>query len=352
MPRLRKTLPRDFDELLLSASLQELEAVLERCELGARGDHPKRTALATAECRDDLAAWLVARGEDVNAADIYGNTGLHARAVRYGLPLGGLLDLGADIEARNTAGNTPLLTACAAQKPQHVAELLAHHANAGAVENKGRNALDITLDSANNASLEEALQISRLLLAAGLEVSPAQRIHVAQLGEKFEFYRADFAQDSVQAVASALDGLYALFSVDPVPQLHRHDGVSDIEVPEGAWPQAHDALWAALVPGSGHAPTVQGELIRISGRLGNELLGNGGVNWDRDFKRMVAAFLRHVESGNSLSSDDLEDVASAAAELHPGIADKEPLQYLCRSAVEWVRLNPTPIPLPEPAYRR
>src|ERR1044072_8758514 len=40
------------------------------------------------------------------------------------------------------------------------------------------------------------------------------------------------------------------------------------------------ALWQSLVPDSGQASTVQGELIRSVGRLRDEAERNGNANWD------------------------------------------------------------------------
>ena len=104
-----------------------------------------------------------------------------------------------------------------------------------------------------------------------------------------------------------------------------------------------------LVPFGGAARTVQGEVIRISGRISDEVDGNGAVNWDADFKKMGQAFLDHVGSGNPLPSDDL----SKAAELIAGVRRREDApRHLCELAVAWVALNPQPMPLPLPDYRR
>lgn len=62
MPRLRKTLPRDFEEQLKTKSVDEIRAVLEGCELDARGGYRKSTALAFRDLPDELVRWLVERG--------------------------------------------------------------------------------------------------------------------------------------------------------------------------------------------------------------------------------------------------------------------------------------------------
>jgi hypothetical protein len=67
------------------------------------------------------------------------------------------------------------------------------------------------------------------------------------------------------------------------------------------------------VPSQGPAATVQGEVIRISGRIADELHRNGGTNWDADYKAMADAFLKHVQGGKPLSSPDLAEAAAIVA---------------------------------------
>lgn len=46
----------------------------------------------------------------------------------------------------------------------------------------------------------------------------------------------------------------------------------------GAYQEEHDRLWEELVPASGSAPTIHGELIRAVGRLFYEFCNNGNCN--------------------------------------------------------------------------
>lgn len=52
------------------------------------------------------------------------------------------------------------------------------------------------------------------------------------------------------------------------------------------WKKEHDRLWRALVPAQGQAATLQGELIRIAGKLTDQAYRNGNCNWDADHERM------------------------------------------------------------------
>jgi hypothetical protein len=101
---------------------------------------------------------------------------------------------------------------------------------------------------------------------------------VQRIGTNFEFHRAGFAADKVDATSEALDKLYALFDVPPVPRRTLHDGKSPITANAVRWEERYQELWKLLVPSSGAAATAQGEVIRISGRISDELERNGGAN--------------------------------------------------------------------------
>jgi hypothetical protein len=94
---------------------------------------------------------------------------------------------------------------------------------------------------------------------------------------------------------------------------------------------------------------VQGEVIRVSGRISNEIDGNGGINWDADFRLMADALLEHLGSGKPLATPELQEAATIVGEVKRKFGDT---QRLCQFAVEWVSLNPVPIALPTPAYKR
>ena len=116
------------------------------------------------------------------------------------------------------------------------------------------------------------------------------------------------------------------------------------------------SFWDLLVPPEGKAETVQGEVIRIAGRIEYEFLDNGCINWDEDFKKMLDAFLRYVQLGNGFSGDDL-----SAAELlvhllkdngDKGFIDDNLTTVLCSCAIEWVKQNPETVPLLDADYIR
>ena len=66
-----------------------------------------------------------------------------------------------------------------------------------------------------------------------------------------------------------------------------------------------------LIPSSGAAKTVQGEVIRIPGRVRDELDRNGGANWDRDYRKMLQALPQYLSLGSSLSEQELAETKRA-----------------------------------------
>jgi hypothetical protein len=172
---------------------------------------------------------------------------------------------------------------------------------------------------------------------------------VEEIGKRFEFHRSGFNPKCVDAVSNALGELYGIFDVLPVPSRQIHDGNSPVTVKAKTWQTQHQELWNLLVPSQGPAATVQGEVIRISGRIANELDDNGGGNWDADYKMMADAFLEHLQGGKPLAPADLAEVAAIVAAVKIRTGDTARMAEL---AVKWVIQNPDPVKLNSPSYRR
>jgi hypothetical protein len=132
-----------------------------------------------------------------------------------------------------------------------------------------------------------------------------------------------------------------------------HDGVSPIVAASTTWQAQHAELWDLLVPSSGACKTVQGEVVRIAGRVSDELRRNGGVNWNADYDAMLRAFCTHLGSHVALSPSELEECAALARQRSRiNTEDEGGTARLAQLSVKWVSLNPTPVPLAPPAYRR
>lgn len=348
----RKTLPKNFSEMLESASLDELIAVFDLCDLDATGGYSKQTALGFYNCPDALAEWLVAQGADVNAVDTYRRTPLHHRSASWKGGVDRLLSLGAYIEARDYRGYTPLHAAADSHKSESIRALLRNGADPNAKTDGGFTPLSLALATARNIDIPETAKLAEMLLASEVPVTEAMRSDVERIGREFEFHRDDFNPEALAETDAGLKALYRLFETRPVPQRTTHDGVSPILVDAVGWRDQHRALWTLLVPSSGAAATAQGEAIRITGRLSQEILDNGGANWNADFRAMLDALVAHLASASPLPNDAIAEARRIASDLRSGNGDAEPLQRLAELAVQWVLVNPQPIPLATPKYAR
>ena len=175
---------------------------------------------------------------------------------------------------------------------------------------------------------------------------------VRAIGKDFEFRREEFNKESLSDVDVGLARLYELFGVDPVAKRGVHDGTSPIAVTtSAAWQQQYNELWDCLVPSQGEAKITQGEAIRIVGRVSHEILDNGGINWDADFRKMLATLVTYLESGVPLAPEQLTEAAHLSARLGAN-SDEKAVDRLVELTVRWVMQNPNPMTFDRPDYKR
>jgi ankyrin repeat protein len=349
MAKKRTTLPKDFDELLKTADLPTLKAIFEKCALDARGGFSKQTALAYDNCPHKLAIWLVEQGADLDVTDSYGYTPLHSRSRSIHGNIKSLLALGADVNNATPSIGTPLHSAADAHNIDNTALLLEYGASIDMINKQGFTALEQALLTCNNIDIVKTLAIGKLHLTAGARNSPRMSNLITEIGKRFEFHRAGFNKDFADEGSRALDELYRLFGVEPVAKRLLHDGKSPIHAAAAAWPKQHQELWELLVPSSGPAGTMQGEVIRITGRIAHELDGNGGGNWDDEYKKMADAFLTFVQQGQALPGREITEAAGIVTEIKRKAGEPD---RLCELGVQWVLANPQPLPLPPVDYKR
>lgn len=146
-------------------------------------------------------------------------------------------------------------------------------------------------------------------------------------------------------------GLFVMVGiiVTIVKATRQSDNGTKIKAEGRNWQQKHEDLWKKLVPEDGHAETVQGEIVRITGKVTREILDNGGINWDDDYKLMTASLAKYFDMGTS------EDIATNAKKIIPGINEnsgKDELYKLTELAIKWIEKNPEPIRLDKVDYKR
>lgn len=354
MAKKRVTLPKEFKDLMDEGNIEALKAVYDRCELTAHdGRFSLCTPLHMGGVPDELVIWLVEQGLDINIPDYYGATPLYRQAILGRDTVKLLLELGADIGKPNTYGETPLHVAAEFFHPKTVKLLIDKGADVNAKNDMGRTPLASVLMVCRGIYIAQTAEIASMLLDAGAKKTPAMKEKVENIGKDFEFHREGINPDYLEAADKGLAKLYGLFDVKPVAKRITHDGSAPILVKEGTWEEQYEELWSFLIPSSGAAKTVQGEAIRIPGRVRDELDRNGGANWDRDYRKMLQALPQYLSLGIPLSDQELEETKELIAQVHGKDFDDEPrLDRLCQLAIAWIKQNPEPLLLEKTSYKR
>ena len=348
MAKKKKILPANFYELLEAKDLDALKAVFNECELNAYDRYSfKKPALSFYDIPLELMDWLIAQGADVNVKDEYDRTPLHYHAQVNDIErVTLLLEKGADIEAIAEYDETPLHAA--GYYPEVTALLIAKGANVKAKDDMNHNPMEVML-YAQSIDIPKAAKTAELYLKAGLKPTKFAKEQITRIGEDFEFHRTDFNPEYLEETDAALQELYKLFDVPPVPRRIQHDGKSAIILAGDTWEERYEQAWAFLVPSSGSAITVQGEVVRIAGRVNDELLRNAMGNWNKEYRKMLTAMSAYLQQGNPLSESELAEVADI--QKHILEDDGTGTQRLCELATAWVVQNPEPIALGKVNYK-
>lgn len=77
----RKTLPKDFEQLVQTASDEDIKKVFGKCDINAYGGYNKGNALEF-PLSEEMMRWLIGQGIDINYVDQYGYTPLLYHAGR------------------------------------------------------------------------------------------------------------------------------------------------------------------------------------------------------------------------------------------------------------------------------
>lgn len=118
------------------------------------------------------------------------------------------------------------------------------------------------------------------------------------------------------------------------------------------WWEEQERLWNELVPRSGQALTVQGELIRCTGKLADEAYRNGNTNWGPGFERMVRFAAVTLDDPATFTPDERLTIQSAAKRIiedadNPDVSGHgSPHYVLTEMAVRWCLAHPDPVPRP------
>ncbi len=121
------------------------------------------------------------------------------------------------------------------------------------------------------------------------------------------------------------------------------------------WWEEHPRLWAKLVPKRGQAATVQGELIRCTGKLTDEAYRNGNENWESGYERLVRFVADTLDDAGTFTAEQRQAIRTAAESIIKNFETPDvsghgsPYYYLTEMAVRWCLAHPEPLPhAPDP----
>ncbi|UOP01653.1 ankyrin repeat domain-containing protein [Kingella potus] len=348
----RKTLPENIYEIIENKDFDIFKKTFEKCDINAyERDFIKKPVICFYSIPAEWIRWLIENGANIEAQDYYGRTALWYHAsVNNVEKVRVLLELGADIHAVDQYQDTALHAANG--KYEVTAFLIEKGADIFAKNGRNQTPLLYMLERCQSIDIANVAKSAELLLKSGAKISKSAKEQVVRIGENFEFHRQNFNPEFFPETESGLQQLYSLFKVEPVAKRNMHDGISPITVPDGDFDQQFAYLWDFLVPSVGHAKSIQGEVIRITGKIRDEILRNGGGNWDKDFKKMLSAILDYFTQGNSLSNTEINKAQELKTLLYEGDDDGQDSLELAKLAILWVTQNPDVIPLEKVNYKR
>jgi hypothetical protein len=112
----------------------------------------------------------------------------------------------------------------------------------------------------------------------------------------------------------------------------------------------HGRLWDAYVPASGPAESLQGELIRICGKLIDQAYRNGNVNWDKDHETMWRFVAERITADSTFDDHEKSTIREVVEEIIrdeacPDVSGDGITYYrVNEKVVDWCMVHPAPIP--------
>jgi len=111
------------------------------------------------------------------------------------------------------------------------------------------------------------------------------------------------------------------------------------------WRPEFQRLWKELVPATGQATTVQGELIRAIGRLSDEAYRNGNYNFDKGHRIQCKYLRENLEDPTVFSEVEIHEIDQWIDRIldarHPDLSgSSSPYYRLAEKVVQWCKAKP------------
>lgn len=347
-------LPRSFDRILESGEEQAFREVYESRTLDARDRHGD-TALHRPEVPEAHQVWLLEQGLDPDVRNAAGDTPLHVLTRATDRDPGFLLAHGADAGAVNNEGESVAFGAVF--RPAQLRALIAAGADPGARANDGTSPLMRLVRAGDTNRPAQLVESLRLLAEAELtatELREAQE-RIIELGQLLGEVRASGDPARIARAEEDMRFLYERFAIPAELRADapaRHDGHSPITLSGGSWSERFLDGHDILVPAVGRAGTLQGEVIRIAGLVSTQFHGDQGADRDKGHKRMLRYLVAATTRGTPLPEEQQLELEAAAKAVRRGEPTEEQVDALPRLATAWVVANPEPLPVAESEHER
>ena len=222
-----------------------------------------------------------------------------------------------------------MLVAAKSLQPSSLRVLIRYGANVHAKNWDKCGALELIFRmwKGDSSNAVRAVECMELLINAGVVVEEWMKDEVIALCKEYEKRKDRISKEDLEACEVAITRMCELFDVErPVPNIH--DGTALITITYEGWRNQHEELWDMLVPGVGKCTTVQGEVLRIGGRISDEIFRNGGGNWDREYRKMLNALKKYYAMGKVHNEEEYREALALIKSIGRD-SDGEDVVRLC-----------------------
>ncbi len=348
----KRLLPKNFRSIMERGDLEELKKVYDDCAIDAHaGKEDDKWWLPfffPTNCVE-FYGWLVKQGLDIETRNPYGRTALFEALSETHLE--GLVLAGADMESRAGLEKiTPMHRYARFHQENMIKKLIALGADVNARDKYGNTPLDWVFYAGQGRNVVRICSVVELLMEHGGTYTENTPKKVEQLIHDFEFAKSSLRVEEQVMGEKSVQDLCKAFHVR-ANRIIKHDGKSPILIKAKKYEDIIDEIYDRLVPPFGHCNTMQGEVVRICCKVREWLLKHEGEQeqWREDYGYMIESIPRVLEMGNSLDLMKMERAQELANNIDYN-SNPEIVDQLCRLCIEWVLKNPEPIAVERVAY--